>query len=59
MASQATTQVAAVMGMARLRAPIFIMSTSSPGRACMTLPAPRNSRALKKAWATNRKIAAE
>ena len=58
MASQPMTHVAKVTGIALRSPPIFVMSVSSSGRACMTLPAPRNSIALKNAWATSRKIAA-
>jgi hypothetical protein len=50
-------QVQAVTGMARRSPPIFTMSVSSPS-PCMTLPAARNSRALKKAWVMSRKMAA-
>jgi hypothetical protein len=48
MASQPTMKVAAVTGIHRLRAPIRFMFSSS-FMACITEPAPRNSRALKKA----------
>src|SRR4051812_23858295 len=55
--SQATLNVLAVIGMNFRRAPIFFMSCSSC-MPCMTEPAPRNSRALKKAWVIMWKMAA-
>ena len=58
MASQPITNVIAVIGMYLRRPPILRMSCSS----CipwMTEPEPRKSSALKKAWVTMWKIAAE
>jgi hypothetical protein len=57
-AAAPSTHVHPVTGMDRSSPPIFVMSVSS-WRPCMTLPAPRNSRALKKAWVISRKMAAE
>ena len=49
MASQATTMVAVVTGSLRHSPPMRRRSCSPP-RAWITAPAPRKSRALKKAW---------
>ena len=56
-ASQPTMNVAAVIGIALRRKPMYRMSCSSC-MPWMTDPEPRNRSALKKAWATIRKIAA-
>ena len=57
MASQPMAKVMKVMGMYRRRFPIRLRSCSS-WRPWMAEPAPRNSRPLKKAWATIKKMAA-
>jgi hypothetical protein len=57
MASHPTIMVAAVTGMYLRRPPIRRMSCSSCS-PWMTEPAPRKSRALKKAWVTMWKMAA-
>ena len=56
-ASDPTRNVAAVIGMMRLRPPNRRMSITPPIE-CITEPAPRNRSALKKAWVTRWKIAA-
>jgi hypothetical protein len=48
-ARQPTRKVQWVTGMIRRKPPNRRMSITFP-MACMTLPAPRNSNALKKAW---------
>ena len=50
-------KVRAVKGITLLRPPIFRTSVSSC-MLCITLPAPRNSIALEKPWATRWKMAA-
>jgi len=58
MATAAQTRVANVMGVLRRSPPILRMSCS-PLQAWMTLPAPRNRSALKKACVTRWKMPAE
>src|ERR671914_1911088 len=50
-----TANAAAVTGIGLRRPPSRVMSIS-PSMACMTLPAARNIRALKKAWVTRWKM---
>ncbi len=57
MASQPMMKVKLVTGRSFRSAPIFFMSCSSC-MPWMTEPAPRKSRALKKAWVTMWKMAA-
>ena len=56
MASQPTPMVTHVIRMIPARPPKRRMSTWSP-MACMTLPAPRKSWALKNPWVSRWKIA--
>ncbi len=57
-ASVPIPKVIAVQGIFRQRPPSRFTSIT-PSVACITLPAPRNRTALKKAWATRWKIATE
>ncbi len=58
MAKTPIVMVQKVMGM-RLRRPPITRMSCSPLSAWMTEPAARNSSALKKAWVTTWKMAAE